>query len=535
MKKKIVNKTNKYNQPKEHKPLRVDIGCGKNKRNDGYWIGIDIIPFEGVDKVMNAGKDKWPFKDGSVDEIHASHFVEHLEPEERIHFVNELFRVLKQPVYNDGKLVSGFATIIVPHWASQRAYGDMTHCFSDDTEILTSNGWKKILDVRNGENVLTLNHDDKSVMYSPVIGTIKHKYNGEMLHFKNERMDILCTPNHDLLWMNKDGRYNDIYKDRADTFLKLSKTNHHPRRGVATIDNWEGNEYPNGLYGFDAELMFKFMGWYVSEGCVDRHKGHRIDICQSKEANPKKYIEICDLLTQMGISFYERKNKLSFSNIILYHLLEPLGTSNSKFIPKEFKNGTKELMIKLLECAIKGDGRKNSTAFEYCTTSKRLADDINEVALKCGYRSNISIEKRIGTPISINPKYEAKSDMYIVGISLPLYSWYSYPTKVKYGGDNIVCVTALHNNNIMVRRNGKTIWAGNCWPPVSEFWFYYLDKDWRAINAPHNQDYKCHINVTWGYSLHPELNSRNQEYQNEAIKWNKEACSDIIAQFTKKV
>jgi len=23
------------------------------------------------------------------------------------------------------------------------------------------------------------------------------------------------------------------------------------------------------------------------------------------------------------------------------------------------------------------------------------------------------------------------------------------------------------------------------WPPVSEFWFYYLNKDWRMANAPH--------------------------------------------------
>lgn len=124
--KKIVNKPSKYNQPKEEKIIRVDIGCGKQKR-EGFF-GIDIIPFEGVDKVMNAGKDKWPFKDGTVDEVHASHFVEHLEPDERIHFVNELHRVLKNPTYdNAGKMISGLATVIVPHWASQRAYGDLTH------------------------------------------------------------------------------------------------------------------------------------------------------------------------------------------------------------------------------------------------------------------------------------------------------------------------------------------------------------------------------------------------------------------------
>lgn len=116
-----------YNQPKEG-VIKIDCGCGKNKRQDGNWIGIDIMDFEGVDIVLDLSKEKWPFKDGSVDEVHASHFVEHLKPKERIHFVNEIYRVLKKPEYNNaGAIVKGLATIIVPHWASQRAYGDLTH------------------------------------------------------------------------------------------------------------------------------------------------------------------------------------------------------------------------------------------------------------------------------------------------------------------------------------------------------------------------------------------------------------------------
>lgn len=111
--------------PKEG-PKRLDIGCGKNKK-EGF-IGMDIIAFDGVDIIMNAGKSRWPYKDGTVDEVHASHFVEHLEPMERARFANEVHRVLKNPEYdNAGKLVRGFATIITPHWASQRAYGDLTH------------------------------------------------------------------------------------------------------------------------------------------------------------------------------------------------------------------------------------------------------------------------------------------------------------------------------------------------------------------------------------------------------------------------
>ena len=96
--------------------MKIDLGCGPNKK-DGF-IGVDRIAFDGVDHVCNIGNDALPFGDGVVEEAHASHFVEHLNAGERIQFVNELYRVL-QP--------GGHATIIVPHWNSSRAYGDLTH------------------------------------------------------------------------------------------------------------------------------------------------------------------------------------------------------------------------------------------------------------------------------------------------------------------------------------------------------------------------------------------------------------------------
>lgn len=78
------------------------------------------------------------------------------------------------------------------------------------------------------------------------------------------------------------------------------------------------------------------------------------------------------------------------------------------------------------------------------------------------------------------------------------------------------------------------------WPPVSEFWFYYLSKSWRSGNAPHDdaahnpEGYSCDFDSTWGYSLHPSLGARNQEYQSYAMQWQKEAVQDVIATLTKK-
>ena len=96
-------------------PLNIDLGCGPRKR-DGF-IGVDTLSFPGVDVVADLNKS-WPWDDGTVDEAHSSHCIEHFNAMQRVHFVNELYRVLK---------VGAKATIIAPHWSSCRAYGDPTH------------------------------------------------------------------------------------------------------------------------------------------------------------------------------------------------------------------------------------------------------------------------------------------------------------------------------------------------------------------------------------------------------------------------
>mgnify|MGYP003333295966 FL=1 len=40
----------------EPKPIRLDLGCGKNKRKDGEWIGVDAIKFDEVDIVQDLRK-----------------------------------------------------------------------------------------------------------------------------------------------------------------------------------------------------------------------------------------------------------------------------------------------------------------------------------------------------------------------------------------------------------------------------------------------------------------------------------------------
>lgn len=130
-------------------PLKLDIGCGKNKKPGFY--GVDIIDFEGVDIACDLRGKTWGFSafpeelkprieqyiwpadpvtgpararfmDNSVDEVHCAHFIEHLtnlgDKWERVLFFNELFRILKP---------GATAHLVFPHWCSNRFYGDPTH------------------------------------------------------------------------------------------------------------------------------------------------------------------------------------------------------------------------------------------------------------------------------------------------------------------------------------------------------------------------------------------------------------------------
>ena len=119
----------------QSQPIRLDIGCGKNKKPG--FTGVDSIAFDGVDVVCDV-RGKWQWEDSSVDEVHCSHFLEHLEQVERVHFYNELYRVLKP---------GAKATIVVPHWASNRAYGDPSHKWPAVSEMsfyYLSKDWRAV-------------------------------------------------------------------------------------------------------------------------------------------------------------------------------------------------------------------------------------------------------------------------------------------------------------------------------------------------------------------------------------------------------
>jgi SAM-dependent methyltransferase len=74
----------------ERQRVVVDLGCGSRKKAGA--IGLDIARIPEVDMLVDVMRTL-PFRDSSIDEIHASHLVEHVD--DLLAFVGEVWRVCK--------------------------------------------------------------------------------------------------------------------------------------------------------------------------------------------------------------------------------------------------------------------------------------------------------------------------------------------------------------------------------------------------------------------------------------------------------
>jgi len=100
-------------QPAGLEKVRLNLGCGNDYREG--WVNLDLFSPK-CDIRHDLSKFPYPFKDGSVDEIYASHIIEHLPDTFRV--MEEFWRIMAPK----GKL-----TVKVPHFSSSAAWTNLQH------------------------------------------------------------------------------------------------------------------------------------------------------------------------------------------------------------------------------------------------------------------------------------------------------------------------------------------------------------------------------------------------------------------------
>ena len=362
-------------------------------------------------------------------------------------------------------------------WTEGKDWPWEDSCFTLDTEILSSTGWKPIGDVEVGEFVYSRSPEG-GASYRPVVEKTRAK-SFRLVCFEGKSIDLRVTPNHRMLVEDWKGEEKFV---EARYFPGMSNKDWH----IPLTSEWTG-EKPTEIYGIDAAAYVRLLGWYVSEGW-SRQTGS-IFIGQLTD---------CGLLEQdlakAGVSW--KKHKASYT---LHARSMPcaaaasfreLGRSASvKHLPDFALNLCPSLLRELLETLVAGDGhvRPDNGHTSYYTTSPILADQVQIIAQRIGLRATIAIrtaEANSGGVIR-GRKIVAASDIYIIRINKkPLAQvrkircW----EEVEEEEQEFACVTVPPYHTLYVRRNGKAVWCGNSDIALTDI----MEKSLRMQDTVHN-------------------------------------------------
>ena len=365
---------------------------------------------------------------------------------------------------------------------------DNYNCYSSDTEVLTCEGWKFFNQLTDNDEVATL-QDDVLVFERPS-KRYEYDYSGPMYKVYNNAIDVLTTPNHKFYIESKKGvRKFKTISDPTILGDKIPATCSWKGidQGSITIpaqDIKKNDSYSQDLQ-FDMHDFAAFLGIFLTEGCTfsDHRGNYRVFIAQSK---PNNVIKINDLLEKMNLRFIYDGKSFIIHNKVLHDYCKRFGLCHEKFIPLNIKGLSSTYLKILFDWMIMGDGWINAQgSIGFSSTSKRLIDDFQEIAIKIGYSANIWC--RTNNSSTINGRsVVAKRPIYICNIRKSKYKYFrdtkeSYVSVEQYNG-KVYCVE-VSSHIIKVRRNGKELWCGNSYvgaPPVGVVMSEYALADPRA-------------------------------------------------------
>ena len=345
----------------------------------------------------------------------------------------------------------------------------VTGCLSDDTEVLTKNGWKLFKDVSLDEEILTMNPETFELQYIKAVDKIDKPYKGPMIEFDGKDINFSVTPDHKMfVKTNKGFKFIEAKEINSKTIFKRSGVWKGKRVEYFYIDKMK----------IKMDAWLEFMGWYLSEGSArkTKDKHYIVTITQKKKENLKR-IENCLSKLPFHYRKVKRQNNGGFNYIIsnkqLAEYLLQFGHSKDRFVPQYIKELSQSQIKIFLNAFRLGDGSTHKGSVVYYTSSKKMADDLQELLLKIGKAGIIKkltlkdrkiYDYKNGKKLSKPRIIHGGGTIYAVGEqnkTEPGFNNRFTDIKIRNYDGRIYCLTLPKYHLLYVRRNGKTLWVGN--------------------------------------------------------------------------
>lgn len=313
--------------------------------------------------------------------------------------------------------------------------GATGHCFSEDVEVLTPQGWRKIIDVNVGDEVGTYNKITGYYEINKVQDKFVYNNYNKLYRIKSMCTDIMTTDKHGFVGYSTNGKYKEF---TAEELSKMS---------AIKIPLACNPKETRGLSISEAEL--RLLVNICANGTIE---DHRFRFHFKKE---RKIKHLKDILNELNIPYTISKMKTGSTKI-------GLTVQNSKpFITKFFPDEKKKLPVILrnvnffqakiiLDEYSLTDGCKNKSAvnaYQLSTNEKEEADLFQEIFVRNGMRTSVILRPSGNYCITVN----LKRTITINGKR--------NASIVPYSG--LVSCLTVENGTLIVRSKGKTIITQN--------------------------------------------------------------------------
>ena len=346
---------------------------------------------------------------------------------------------------------------------------DKKHCLTDDHEVLTTKGWTPINNITLEDKVATLQNG--KVVYEHPIRTYEYDYEGEMYEIVSQQVSLKVTPNH-RMWVAKsytrkrEWRYGlHEARDIIGKHVKYQKD-----------AEWEVDAYQFEIPAFennpsivvDMDAWLTFFGIWIGDGwCTDS----RVAIAANKP-RVKSALEMCLPKLNIAYRYYPDSCKLEISNRQLRNYMRHLSVgATNKYLPDWVWKLNKEQSKTLISGLLLSDGHTQNSSLLYSTSSTRLADDIQRLALHAGWSANKRIHTPAGTAYTIgNHSGYTNADLWSVAFikskNRPAMNHGHHKrqfcqSEAMTQFDGKVYCLEVPGNVFYVRRNGLPVWTGN--------------------------------------------------------------------------
>lgn len=355
-------------------------------------------------------------------------------------------------------------------------------CYDAQTEVMTVSGWQR-WDAVDPRNVVFACLVEGQLTWSSPLHFTVEDYDGPMYGAETARIAYLVTPNHRMHCRPAD------YKCHDSTYrIELAAAMHGKHRKVQCGGHlpWTGDSHQgqyndwftlpvppnpgNAMKRVEPIRSVDFcdlLGWYLSEGnvAIDRERHVYVTIIsQSKSANPRNCARIEALLARLPFAWHYSPHRKGYviTGRQLAEYMNQFGLCDGKFIPEEVFDMPILARQRLLESLLHGDGRKDKRSGktrQYCSTSRRLVDDVQRLLFQLGIASRAVIEPEL--------REERYLDNYVVHIHDRQERMLSNNVRgqshyfVRHYAGKVYCAQ-VPGGLLYVRRNGKTgFWCGN--------------------------------------------------------------------------